>query len=490
MRQAQHIFLKDVRFLKYEISLILALTAAFIWAGTRGMIFATNGGLIELLLLATTNFLIARLVHAEAIPGDRQFWITRPYHWKSLLAAKLVFVLIFVQVPVLLAQALILLANGFPVLTNIPGLLWTQLLIATVVSLPVVALAAVTSGTVQFVLAALVALAVASASTWRIMPFGSLNLGPIDWVRASIGILMLLAISVTVLYWQYRTRRTGFSRSVLFIGLAIAGLVYLAIPWTLAFGVQQRLSRQAFDTGKLQGSFEPYMRPRFGRLDGQQFDIVLPFVVTGLAEETDFRADAMSVELESPAGKKWEWMFYDLPKDYKYSNGQRTVTLQGLQTLSHETAQAVKGSHNARVALFLTIFGNSKTAKIPLQEQPVNVFDGLQCYTGAGNREGDILCRSVFRWPARIIDARVDGYGASAFTQFISYSPFPADLRLQPVETRWASAYTSREPPKSREVTIAIKEPTAFVRRDFEFEGIQIRDWARPLPVQYRQDFK
>src|SRR6266536_3025901 len=104
MRQALHIFGKDVRYLWREICLVLGLAAIFAW---------TNPWWMTILLLAAMSYLIARLIHAEAIPGDRQFWITRPYRWKSLLAAKLLFMLTFVNLPILLAQFGIVAAGGF-----------------------------------------------------------------------------------------------------------------------------------------------------------------------------------------------------------------------------------------------------------------------------------------------------------------------------------------------------------------------------------------
>src|SRR5262245_52525141 len=124
MRQAIHIFQKDVRYLWREIALVLALAAIFTWINPVWM---------DMLLLAAASYLIARLVHAEAIPGDRQFWITRPYRWGSLLAAKLLFMLAFVNLPILLAQWRIVAAGGFPFSSYIAGLLWSQVLLVLVI---------------------------------------------------------------------------------------------------------------------------------------------------------------------------------------------------------------------------------------------------------------------------------------------------------------------------------------------------------------------
>src|SRR6187431_934695 len=88
--------------------------------------------------------LIALAFHAKALPGDRHFWLTRPYSRASLAGAKALFVLAYITLPMTLAQALTLRLNGLPLGANLDGLLWEQVLITLVVALPAVALATVT----------------------------------------------------------------------------------------------------------------------------------------------------------------------------------------------------------------------------------------------------------------------------------------------------------------------------------------------------------
>ena len=46
--------------------------------------------------LACWTLLIAA-IHEECLPGDRQYWLTRPFTWKSLLLEKLMFTAVFVN---------------------------------------------------------------------------------------------------------------------------------------------------------------------------------------------------------------------------------------------------------------------------------------------------------------------------------------------------------------------------------------------------------
>ncbi len=139
-----------------------------------------------------------------------------------------------------------------------------------------------------------------------------------------------------------------------------------------------------------------------------------------------------------------------------------------------------------RASLYFTLFGNARSKTIPLSNQPTNALDGLQCYHGSSRAEWDVYCRSAFRWPARLIYAKLGHTNANSFAQFVSYSPFPANLNIDPVETRWASAYAAGPPPEVRDVTIVVEEPLVHLRRDIEARGVSLnhRDFVPGVPPQ------
>jgi hypothetical protein len=58
-------------------------------------------------------FLIAAIVHLEAIPGVRQDWLTRPIPRGSLLLEKFLFVVVMVEGPIFAASVVQGVANGF-----------------------------------------------------------------------------------------------------------------------------------------------------------------------------------------------------------------------------------------------------------------------------------------------------------------------------------------------------------------------------------------
>ena len=156
MRQILHIFRKDLRHFWPEILLSLFITAAYAWVYPyqwQQAELASSVGihldLHHLQLLANTItallpvswlVLMARVIHDENLIGARQFWLTRPYDWRKLLSAKLLFVAVFLFGPYLIAQCVLLHRAGFPAANYFPNLLYECLLLLGAVVLPLFAL--------------------------------------------------------------------------------------------------------------------------------------------------------------------------------------------------------------------------------------------------------------------------------------------------------------------------------------------------------------
>src|SRR6266436_6011069 len=98
MKQIVHIFKKDVRRHWPEILISLAVLALFVWRESgqwRYRAYLSDDRIsgyltaaINVGLMLCWCVLTVRLIQSESLVGDRQFWITRPYEWKRLLAAK------------------------------------------------------------------------------------------------------------------------------------------------------------------------------------------------------------------------------------------------------------------------------------------------------------------------------------------------------------------------------------------------------------------
>src|SRR5215467_2652162 len=141
MAQILYIFRKDIRRHWPEILISLALLALYTnralhpWTDLRDYypmsrsvyFFFVTGEYIAAVLVIFWLFLVIRVVQGESLVGDRQWWTTKPYVWWQLLLAKLLFVVVFICVPLFHVQLFLLHYFKFPILRNILPLFWMQL---------------------------------------------------------------------------------------------------------------------------------------------------------------------------------------------------------------------------------------------------------------------------------------------------------------------------------------------------------------------------
>jgi hypothetical protein len=466
MRQTLHIFRKDIRYLRMEICLVAALAGVFAWKGGQQW--------TEILFALAATYLIARLIHAEPIPGDRQFWITRPYQWKCLLAAKILFILAFVNLPTLLAQLYILIDAKFSIAANWPGLLWSQLLNILVIWLAIAALASVTESILSFNFAAFILVTVAflfQQSTIRDLTDVKWPVG-FEWIRNSVGVAVVVAITSCVLYVQYKKRLTRFSRVFAIFALTIVlGATALYLPPTWAMAVQSRLSARRIDSSSLQFALASNAERHFPPHRANETSADLPLVVNGVPGGVDIEVDAVRLEFQSPDGRTTR---VNTAGANRQSAAPGVAVFDTPFMLPASFFNAERGQAGTlRAALYITLFGNPRSKTIRLQGQPVDVMDGLRCSLGIFNR---FACEAPFRWPDRLVYVQTGG-ALSSLGYLTSYSPFPSGVNLDDaIETRW----TTDVSPFASEATVTVKEPIGHFRRAIEFDNVRLDDLAAP----------
>jgi len=466
MKQTLHIFRKDLRYLRVEIPVFFLLIAIFALRGENE--YVSDAAEIAAL------YLVVRMIHAEAIPGDRQYWLTRPYRPLSLLGAKLLFIATVVCLPLGIAQAAMAVRLGFPLAEEIPGLLWSQFLFFFAAALPVAALAAVTEGLVPFVSAVLVlgVTAMFGESTFHHPP------PTVEWIGDCVFGAATLCIAVTVLLWQYRDRRTLFSRLFGLIAYYAVLALYIFLPSSLPLRVQTWLSKNPAMASAVRVSVKPDRdrMPSFNTTQASR-TVPVPFAVSGLPEGVEARADSLSVSFTWP-DRSWAPSANSGMTSHLPNKGE--AILDTLVQMDYALYRAERTAPlTIRGSVYLTLFGEAERRRIPLKQGPQNVQDGLQCFSGAFAGGDYFLCRSMFRWPARLVSA--EGTVAEFGESTISYSPFPAELNLNPLQIRWA------ESAHADEATILTKRPLAHLRRDFEQTGLRLEDFEpRPLFAPFR----
>ncbi len=484
MRQALHIFGKDVRSLRLEILLLLVLAATLGWTELHLHAFAV---LSELLMILVVNYTIARVIHAEAIPGHNQFWITRPYRWSSLLSAKILFILVFVNLPIFAAQCYMIVSANFSFATHIAGLLWSQLLMIVCVSLPVACIASLTAGLMPFLLAEFIAVAAAfildeglhvRARPSAFLP--ALQTGPdaVSWVRDTLAMVIVICVAAFVLYWQYRTRRTDLGNKYAIGGAVLAAIVFACMPWPFALTVQQMLSKQTIDRSSMSVGLGSVKNSVFSAPDRaghrDPYEISLPFLVkrANAGADQELQADSLYVDIVAANGRTWSsGSVAPVVEDAEPSSDPSETVVAEILHLDPAFFAATRTSPvTVQARFYLTLFGDTESMTIPIRPEPVNIMDGMQCAAGFFNQLG---CASLFRWPRRRVYAKTGDGGVESHIRTLSYSPFPATLGFIPVEQHSFTGAAS-----STQATITTKAPISYFDIDARIPGVSLTDYT------------
>jgi hypothetical protein len=316
MLQAIHIFLKDARHWRWLIVLQLALLATRT-AMAPGYADFRSGwqqapDTLDMLLPLVWWFLIAVVIYDENLDVGREFWITRPYSWQSLLAAKVLFVAVFVLAPLLIGDIVTLALAHFQVGALLPHLLWFECL-KLLILLPAALLASVTSGIRQFLAGSLLLIFIMYATALLAMRSAFEDAATL-WFT-----LALIAIPAALIVWQYAQRRTWLVRS-------IAAAAYMASLIPNASSV----SVIGTPHPEIAIQFAPDIRrdPPFGSGHRQHgVELAIPIAITGryrnLVEPSLINARIQSGGFEWQANRDWynnltvtgsDWLRLAIPK--------------------------------------------------------------------------------------------------------------------------------------------------------------------------------
>jgi hypothetical protein len=491
MRQAIHIFLKDVRGHWYEIAITLAVTAAFSFTGAMQSTFWRNGGqsrslasaLLVYVLPLAWWILIARVIHSESLPGDRQFWLTRPYRKSSLLGAKALLVLLCINVPMLIADAIIVSAYDFPIAPMLPGLLWRQVLLTAVFILPAAALSALTTGFVQLALT-LAAIGTGVLAWTFIAPGLNSDSGDLwftlEWIRTYYQVLSAATAALAIVAWQYARRKTAVARI-----LAVAAVILIAagiewISWPTAFWIQARFSQRGFEEPAIAIHFDQKRSWSAGVLyEPHSVRLYIPLTVRGVPSGTQAMPIALTATIGAP--DRTSWKTTGDPPSNVVSEGQLTALRTEVDKAFYERVKDQPVT--IRGTLYFALFGHERITRLAFQNQFVDVPGAGRC-TATQALTGQsyfVLCDSAFRSPKDFItmewmDLRRNAGRATNPTLDRSGSPFPADLGINPIYQY--SNYDVLQGPASA-ADVHTMEPLAYVKRDFEIDNLRLSDLER-----------
>lgn len=315
MNQAGHIFAKDVRHLRWEIAISLALTAADVlvvpvaWkplSASGGEVVVIGelrflAAILSLLVGVSWWILITRMVQSESLVGDRQWWITKPYQWGQLLSAKLLFLGAFIFLPIVIAKGAVLAEGGFAPFGYLPGLGYSLVIFAAYLLVPLFAIAVITSTFARATLTTLgvVVAFIALEAVVSISVMSGFAVSWITWIVLGI----LLCAGFVGIGLQYARRATWTTRVILAGGLVLVSMA-LAVSGNSALvamsypqnGAPLQLSYKANST--VNGFSQSSGRKTIG--------IDVPVQVSGIAAGTAVDLDAMQVSAEAADGRHWK----------------------------------------------------------------------------------------------------------------------------------------------------------------------------------------
>jgi hypothetical protein len=422
MKQILHIFVKDMRRFWPEILVSLAITAAFAWfdpkesQGARHVYGAISysllggsqtalAGALTVLVPVTWWLLISRVILAESLVGDRQFWLTRPYEWKNLLAAKLLFVAAFVYLPIFIAQWLLLIVGGFNPVHYLPGLLYNLLLLTGTIILPLAALAAVTSNFARLTLTLLGVFAglIALGALAGLVSINSSTIAtPID-MRLSFGFLFSGCAAAIAI--QYARRNAKAARLVLLAIPAVFILSGFIAP-------DERLMDRTHpvvisQTGApVQLSYNPDPHTWFSASPVNPTNgiaITIPVRASVAAEGTLLVFEGMKVVIEAPDGSRWTspWERLDVPKQVPGENHDY-LTLFMMPGALYKKWKGTPLRMHITYELSLAKAGPETHIAMPLGDFAVPDFGVCSPLTNwmlPLNEATGIVCRSALRQP-------------------------------------------------------------------------------------------
>ena len=470
MRQALHIFKKDLRQFRYLVALILVWTIVFVvvtalaWSEPASSISMNSWAVSQsstIGLPLVWCLALVLLIHAEPLPGDRQFWLTRPYSRASLFTAKALFVVSVILLPLFLAQAAILTLVGLPVMANLVRLLWEQLLVLSILILPAAVLAAVTTSLPQFIISGFVVHFVS------ILVQSEESFLGVAWFRIAASVSAAVVCGGLVLWWQYRRRGTTTARVIVVGGVAASCALTLFMPWRVAFKVQSELAGEI--PGVTASLIPPATRAANEVRSKGNRGIQLYLRVSGLPDDVPFVCRADDVTITGSRSETWHASSHVGDGAVMPTGAQTQTCPVGIPTPARFLDAVADEPVRIQAALYITVFGSPRETAVPIDDVRRIVPELGACQGSKGDPNVHVDCRLALR------ALGVLAFPANSYSPYggnFSYSPFPAELRIQPVSSV-SFAYHA----ETRSAVVGTSAPIAHLKLDVDVPDVHLPDY-------------
>jgi hypothetical protein len=241
-----HIIKKDLRLLWPFVAGLTALNALVQWMRYGFSVLDNNAGWVVFGPIAAVGWivLVVMLVQQDVMPGTRQDWLTRPIKRRDLAAAKLLFVVVLLHVPLFVMMAAEVLAAGYSPADAIGAAFKRSMFLFLALSLTTFAIAAITRNFIEAVIAAIVVAVVeevgASLLLVAFTDGACATCGSsLNWIgMAARGAVIVVAALIVIAVQYFKRSATSRARAVVLVA-AVAFAVAGRLPWSSAFAIQR-----------------------------------------------------------------------------------------------------------------------------------------------------------------------------------------------------------------------------------------------------------
>lgn len=316
-----HILKKDLRRHWPEVLVSLVLLGLYtrLISRARGTALLMEGGLFSFfaslaqsfpaLLILFWIFLAIRLLQGEPLVGNRQWWITKPYEWPVLLAAKLLFLFVCIAIPLFFVQLFLLHRVGFPIPPCLRSILIMQLELALVLALPSVALGCLLKGLGQ-ALVVVVLIFVGFYAGLELLFLrvpGFAIYSSVDSSGNNIVYLLPAALAAAILL-QYARRETWLARALIVAALALVILSTALTPYAKLIDQKyplatpgQEPARLTLAAHRVSSKVGSYLTSNFG----PHVYLQIPLAFSGIAPQMVLAVFATKISVEPSSATPW-----------------------------------------------------------------------------------------------------------------------------------------------------------------------------------------
>lgn len=432
---------------------------------------------IEILPVVAWVLLCGILVHSEALPGTRPYWLVRPLRWQDLACAKSLLLTLLVAVPLWFVQMAFVASSGFSPWENAGAVFWNSILTGLVCLLPVAVLTSISRniGELIFWILGIATGVIVIHQFVTGFPDG------LRWVTNAVTIVTGVFGGIAILVWQYATRRTRAGHvAVISLSLLLASFEFW--PHRLWYAIQRAASPAVVSeqTAQLHADMAQMVwhpqsftgaRPRLK----PSFEI--PLRIEGLQEGWTVALNGWSaIRVQAGTERLQQVDIYSPPLWLGNRDSQKTIL-----ELNPDFARSHQ--HDAidiDLTFELTIYTAPKYQPIPINGDSF-VPELGRCRSDASDALF-IDCHFVLGAGSHVRGFWAKGIPAKGSPQVLTLdedrSPVLLTPTLHPISFL-IGGFSARSSYEGKDIVIESQRPIAHVQRKVELRGIQITKYAR-----------